>query len=202
MLVIVVFTALSYYKNHTFPRPNCSYARHVQEKCVDPRTVPTPSSLSVASRATTLLVVKTPNLQSGEGHMRIRVLLDVLEYRCYVSPQWPAFKMIALVGSGEKKGCERVCEEACECVEARHMPFFHHLDLARLVNGVDNLLFVHADMFIDLLAWHELTTRFPERIIMPFNGLPKVRSGCFGVDALESAEAKRWFWWMMDSKAK
>ena len=176
MLAIVASTTLSYYKNHTYLRPNCSYARHVQQKCVE-STNGSVSSFSPSpsfSPPRTLLVVKMPILLFRKGYTRIRTLLDVLEYRCYVSPRWSVFRMTAIVGQGELEGCRRMCDVACECFESSSPTGFDHLEIARLANGRDHLLFAHADMFLDLFAWHRLTTQYPDHVLTPFGG------GCFG----------------------
>lgn len=127
-----------------------------------------------------------PLAQRGyHGHIRVAALLDKLKYRCALSPL--NIRMVVMVQQGELAGCLPLCGDACTCVEAGHHREFMQRNLAAHATGSEDLLFTHADCWLNLNRLTTIIDRGSANYTMtPARGLHgtsyrPIRSECFPV---------------------
>lgn len=137
-----------------------------------------------------------PLAQRGyHGHIRVRALLEKLKYRCALEPL--NLRMVVMVQPGELAGCVPLCAGACTCVEARHHREVMQRNLAAHVTGREDLLFAHADCWLNLDRLTALIDGGAANYTMtPARGLHgtsyhPIQSRCFPVSRGEHTGAPR-----------
>ena len=135
----------------------------------------------------------TPNAQAPDaqsqrgyhGHVRVSALLHTLEYRCAL--QQLGVRMVVMVQPSELGGCEPLCADWCSCVEAAHHREYMQRNIAAHASGEEDLLFAHADCWINLGRFIQMLeagganyTMIPARGLHGTSYLP-VQSKCFTV---------------------
>tara|TARA_B110000046_G_scaffold183448_1_gene219598 strand:- start:272 stop:1687 length:1416 start_codon:yes stop_codon:yes gene_type:complete len=94
-------------------------------------------------------------------------------------------RMLAIMKPSELEVCERILQaekltDMCACVPGNRNEWAHrhmaHRHLARLADGSANLLFAHADMWLNLRGWDTLLQQYGNNTMMtPLDGLSSNR---------------------------
>jgi hypothetical protein len=144
-----------------------------------------------------------PHNMGYHGYSRIVTLLYKLKYACMIDNT--KIKMIALVqpGGKEVEKCQELCGTYCKCEEAQHHRSMAHNTIAKYATGDHNLLYFHADMWINVKKWFLASKKHammsPKMGLQGSNyrNLMSYHPRC--IDHRDLDSSKEWNWWM-DSK--
>ena len=122
-----------------------------------------------------LMIIVMPWFAVHTGHIRAWTLLHRFKYPCLFKQL--NLKMLVLVQPGELEGCKRICPdepafaEFCQCRVAEHDRAYQHRNLQNYTDGSTNILYAHADTWINLIAFRRLVDRLGNHSLSPSRGL-------------------------------
>ena len=137
---------------------------------------------------------------------RVPVLLHTLQYGCVLEPL--GMRLVALVRASERQRCDAFCGSVkkglCECAAAEHDLTRSHRHAARFANGKEHLLYLHADMWVNLPALAAEVRAHPRSTLIPFRGMQgtdykPVSAKCHGPSSLNTSTE---WWWHDDSRQR
>lgn len=129
-----------------------------------PSTLPWPPS----ARAPSVLLLQFPWMTGYNASNRIPTLLHSMGYACALAQL--RMRMVALVHPDEMDNCARLCRAACSCAKGEHRSLAHR-SIVKFARGEEDILFAHADMWINLHAWGEVARRYGHHSLSPLDGL-------------------------------
>ena len=97
-------------------------------------------------------------------------------------------------------GTLRDCAAPCSCAVQHHSRWYAQRNIAAHADGAEDLLFAHADMWLNLASWARIIAALRgESSLTPLDGLigsnyRPVKSKCFKPEVLDDADD--WFWWL------
>ena len=99
----------------------------------------------------TLLLLQFPWTDGFNASNRIPTLLHTIGYACTLTTL--NMRMVALVRPSEMHNCRQLCGTECDCAPGEHHREFGQRNIAAHATGHHDLLFAHADMWVNLRAW-------------------------------------------------
>lgn len=130
---------------------------------------PEPAELLDQSALTpTLLLIQFPWLTGFNSSNRIPTLLNVIGYSC--ARLMLKMTVLAVVNPAEMENCISLCGSQCACAPGEHRSMAHR-NIAKHATGERNILFIHADMWINLNGWARVLRLHGNHSITPFDGL-------------------------------
>lgn len=146
------------------PRKPWTARRHRPEQGGATVAAPFPAS----KLPTTILLLQFPWFTGYNSTNRIPTLLNSLGYAC--AQQLANFQIVAVVETQEMANCAHLCGHMCTCSPGEHRQFAQR-NIAKHATGEHNLLFAHADMWINLNGWAQVLHRYGDHSISPHDGL-------------------------------
>lgn len=140
-----------------------------------------------------------PHNMGHHGYTRIAALLYELKYACVLDGKH--IKMIVLVQQNESEKCQMWCSHHCKCEDAEFDRAMAHNSIAKYATGERNILYTHADMWINLNKWKRLMhTNTSYHMMTPKMGLlgsnyyplTQYHPRCYTSNVIQAS--REWFW--------